>query len=279
MTRVLFLLLIAVSQAMTQHIGLNHFYVTVDSPTYRAIRADPYLRQEFAPSEERTTVRTDSTYTGLYFYGRKTYWEFFEAGAAHAAGDSAIAFGVDEPGIAAGLTQKLGGLASPLDITREWQGKQQPWFHAVYASALKEGWFRSWLMEYDPRFLASWRPSTSKSNHGIGRDSILERYVDVLATHPAQPALSDVESITVALDAATGEHFREYARGLGLSVNGSDVETADVRIHIVPVNGGTRGIRQVTLRLRHAPASDRQIRFSGTGILRLNKSGAAEWTF
>ena len=31
-------------------------------------------------TERRTTVRADTSYTALYFYGTNTYFEFFDAG-------------------------------------------------------------------------------------------------------------------------------------------------------------------------------------------------------
>ena len=57
---------------------LNHLYTVLDTATYKAIEADPFWRTQFAPSERRTTVRTDETYTGLYFYGVNTYFEIFD---------------------------------------------------------------------------------------------------------------------------------------------------------------------------------------------------------
>jgi hypothetical protein len=48
---------------------LNHFYVVLDSPTYKAVEGDAFLRLHFAVNEKRTTTNADVTYTGLYFYG------------------------------------------------------------------------------------------------------------------------------------------------------------------------------------------------------------------
>ena len=59
---------------------LNHFFLTLDSQTYKEINESSILKDEFAAFEQRTTVRADMTYTGIYFYGTRTYFEFFEAG-------------------------------------------------------------------------------------------------------------------------------------------------------------------------------------------------------
>ena len=89
---------------------LNHFYVTVDPATYASIISSDFLRTRFAPFELRTTVRTDSTYTGAYFYGRNTYFEFFDSGKEHRVpGDSALAFGVELPGGLDTLLSRMAG--------------------------------------------------------------------------------------------------------------------------------------------------------------------------
>jgi hypothetical protein len=54
-------------------VPLNHFYVVLDSATYKAIEQSPFLRKEFAVNEQRTTTRTDISYTGVYFYGTNTW--------------------------------------------------------------------------------------------------------------------------------------------------------------------------------------------------------------
>src|SRR5437867_5997339 len=79
-------------------VALNHFYLTLDSDTYAAIESSEFLQGEFAPFERRTTVRTDKTYTGIYFYGIHTYFEFFDATKSPGSkvGDSGVAFGVEQ---------------------------------------------------------------------------------------------------------------------------------------------------------------------------------------
>src|SRR5262249_46010053 len=47
---------------------LNHFFVVTDPGTYSAMRSSSFPSQEFAPFEQRTTARNDTTYTGIYFY-------------------------------------------------------------------------------------------------------------------------------------------------------------------------------------------------------------------
>ena len=75
---------------------LNHLYVVPDLETYDAIASSDALR-ELIVVEERTTVRRDLTYTGVYLYGRDTYFEFLKPSGAFPEGSSGVAFGVEVP--------------------------------------------------------------------------------------------------------------------------------------------------------------------------------------
>src|SRR5262245_32751029 len=87
---------------MKYEVPLNHFFLVLDSQTYKDIENSEFLKNEFAVFEKRTTVRTDQTYTGIYYYGTNTYFEFFDVNQKEGSkvGDSAIAFGTDQPAIA-----------------------------------------------------------------------------------------------------------------------------------------------------------------------------------
>src|SRR5262245_14325468 len=151
-------------------VPLNHFYLVLDSKTYADIENSAFLRKEFAPSETRTTVRADRTYTGLYFYGVNTYFEFFDvAKEPRRLGDSAIAFGVDE----AGAEQKLQPLihaAPPRVITRQLGDEQYPWFWMLTPAGFSlDSGIATWVMEYDPLFLAKWHGESQDGGSGISR--------------------------------------------------------------------------------------------------------------
>ncbi|MEZ0314816.1 MAG: DUF5829 family protein, partial [Myxococcota bacterium] len=76
-------------------LNLNHFYVTLDTATYAAIRDSKLLKEQFGVFEERTTKRGDITYTGIYFYGDQTYFEIFNPDGKANPASNGIAFGVD----------------------------------------------------------------------------------------------------------------------------------------------------------------------------------------
>ncbi|MGH9908271.1 MAG: DUF5829 family protein, partial [Pyrinomonadaceae bacterium] len=233
-------------------ISLNHFYLVVDSATYKAIEENPFLRKEFAVSEQRTTTRTDITYTGVYFYGTNTYFEFFDSSntAMGKQSDSGIAFGVDQPGgLEAIKTELAADFFVREPITRGFEGKQVPWFYMGVPSKFSgDSGLRFWIMEYHPRFLAEWNP-TGK-DRGISRRDILARYAAVLKDSPSKPYLKDVIAITMAVDESTHKSFVALCKGLGLT--GPDGATTilkghDFELRIVPQTTTARGIQQITL--------------------------------
>jgi len=58
---------------------LNHFFLNLDSQTYKDIVESDFIKNEFAHFEERITVVDESTsYSGAYIYGENTYFEFFD---------------------------------------------------------------------------------------------------------------------------------------------------------------------------------------------------------
>jgi hypothetical protein len=262
---------------------LNHFYLTLDHATYEAIRTNHFLRDQLAVTEERTTVRKDRTYTGLYFYGTNTYFEFFDADTEtrRRVGDSAIAFGVEEPGASEKLAQALG--TQPVTITRQLAGADIPWFLQTMPKGISlESGIATWVMEYHPRFLPEWHPEAG-GNAGISRKDVLHRYKAVLTGSPAQPYLTDVVAITLAASAQVSRQMIELSKVFGYGVQ-IDAEIAvlrgpDFELRIVPASGSTHGIQEVSLRLRQSPANNRELRFGSNSVLRFHSDGRATWSF
>ena len=220
---------------------LNHFYVVLDSATYRAIEENDIMRRNFAPNELRTTVRTDETYTGLYFYGRTTYFEVFdvEKSPRPHLGAWGLAFGVDDPG---GISKFAAGAGPMLDpkpelITRLYSGSQVPWF---YMATLPDFAMHSsnaiWIMEYHPEFLSRWNPRPGEGAGQITRQDILRRYAEVVAP-VQQPMLADVVSITISVDTRVGVRLAEFARRVGASVTtasgSTEIHTPDCAIRLL----------------------------------------------
>jgi hypothetical protein len=248
---------------------LNHFYAVLDSATYRSLEQSPFWRKDFAPNETRTTVRTDETYTGLYFYGRETYFEVFDVANSPRpqVGDFGLAFGVDEPGGSAALKGRLGSeLTIGHDpITRFYNGKQIPWFYmATFTSIPYASGSSSWVMEYHPDFLARWNPrlggggavGAAAGGGRIRRRDVLERYADTVE-RVKDPYLEDVTGLTIGVDQATSDRFVARCGQMGYGIQrgegaGVTLDGPAFTLRLTSANDGIRGVREVVMQTRRA---------------------------
>ena len=273
------------SNAVPQ-VFLNHFYVVLDSPTCRAVEEDAFFRNHFAPSEKRTTTNADLTYTGLYFYGVHTYFELFDIANSpgRRLGDSGIAFGVDQPGAIKVLHEKHCPSFEPSlkSVTRLFQGKPIPWFFMATSRSLPyESELSSWVMEYNPEFLANWNPHSKGTNVGISRKDILTRYSEVLK--PAdKPHFEDVIGLTIAADEPTANNLIAFCLPLGYQIErkergGVALHGPDFVLRVIPASDGVRGIREVKMRTRSQMQREEEHQL-GCSTLRFVGSSAT-WSF
>jgi hypothetical protein len=266
------------SPAETPAVLLNHFFSVTDAATYAEAQSNRFLTREFAPFEKRTTVRNDQTYTGIYFYGRHTYFELFEPGGQGPAGTSGLAFGVEIPdgsaAIKARWTEAAGG-ADGGPVTRRTDTDDVPWFEMTYAAEgrpapTNEPVFRVWLMEYHKDFLARWYPDLTPAR-SITRADVLDRYVARIgqAARRGTFLMKDVVSITYALTDEERERLAAQLRAVGYAARddkGTTVLTGpDARVRVVPAHGEARGVREAEFSLQ-TRVSRAQHRF-GTAVL------------
>ena len=267
---------------------LNHFYVVIDSATYKDIEHSPFLRREFAVTEQRTTVRTDRTYTGLYFYGTNTYFEFFDVSSdtSRQPGFSGIALGVDQAGELQVVAKELSATFPVVQgtITRQYNGKQVPWF---YAGEQKDFPIDSdlgvWFMEYHPRFLDEWNPQAGVRNQGVNRKQILQRYAAVLKDIPAEPRFEDVVALTVAVNEAHRKKLTELFKLLGYSErtvgDAKVLKGPGIELRLLQQTEVARGIQEITMRVRRKPKERSEFRFGAKSVLRFRGDGLATWSF
>jgi hypothetical protein len=239
--------------------SLNHFYVVLDRMTYRAIEADPFLRERFAANERRTTVRADQTYTGLYFYGLNTYFEFFDVADSGGRGvsDYGLAFGVDDIGALSTLRTSVGADLEPESvlISRLYEGQQVPWFFMAMLMHFPHGSAQtSWVMEYHPEFLARWNPR-SDNRGGVRRRDILSRYRDVSGERVTNPVFEDVIGLTIAGTRPMREYFLAFCTRAGYrrepTIDGAIMlRGPDIVLRFMESADEHPGIREVQMRTR-----------------------------
>lgn len=180
---------------------LNHVYAVVDRETYDAIAHSSFLRETLAVSEERATKRADMSYSGLYFYGTRTYFEFLppNAVAGFVEGNCGLGLGVEGSGaldlfakrLAADGMETQGG-----PITRELGAESLPWFRILGVS-MPPSPLSVFVLEYDAQFLKRWHADLPPADSGISRADVLARYAASLKRselHAAAP-FADVQQI------------------------------------------------------------------------------------
>jgi Family of unknown function (DUF5829) len=265
---------------------LNHFYVVPDAATYEALRQSAFLKESFAVFEARTTVRKDMTYTGIYFYGDHTYFEFLPPGPGFAEQSTGLAFGVEEPGAGAALAPRLQKALSvsvkDVGVTRQAEGKDVPWFRMIAADREDDKKpLTTWVMEYETSFLDQWYPTLPPKAHGIARGAVLDRYVAMVGPADARASrrLEDVIAIHVALGPKDRSAFLTQCRVFGYAVEenaeGSTCVGPGVRFILVP---GDSGIVGFDLKLR-GPVDPPVEHRLGQSVLRLGPGRAATWSF
>ncbi|HJQ27596.1 MAG TPA: DUF5829 family protein [Blastocatellia bacterium] len=275
------------SGATMDRVYLNHFFLTLDGESYQAMQASPFLRDEFAPFEQRTTVRQDTTYTGIYFYGAHTYFEFFGAGSdgiGRIVGASGVAFGVEAAGASRRLKTRLeAALGVPVafrPITRRTGDRDVDWFYMT-DPPLPSPLLQSWVMEYREHFLDEWFGELKPATRGITRAEILERYVAKLGEQDrrAQKLLEDVIEITFAFPAAERVLFLKMCEAFGYRVSGKPwCKGPGITFVFVTPKDGVRGITSVKFSLRHRKSGQARYQFGKT-TLQFNADRTALWTF
>jgi hypothetical protein len=214
---------------------LNHFYVTPDRDTFAAAEDSAFLRR-FAVLEKRTTVRKDTTYTGLYLYGEHTYLELLHPDSASFGAPSGIAYGVEEPG---GLWRVCAAFPAPKleEIARG----EVPWFKSCRPQEPLQG-LAEWAMEYLPAFFRGFHPELPPAQPGIARSDALTRYAASCGKLGGreQGLFGDVVALEIALAPATAERWKARA-----------LRVADADLRVTPASpGAPTGILAAHLRLR-----------------------------
>lgn len=191
---------------------LNHLYLSVDTETYAAIKASEFLKTEFAVCETRTTVRKDypDGYTGLYFYGQETYFEFFDAdNSIFPLGQYGIASGYEDDGDTYTAIRNLAALdgVSALDIDRAKDDSSITWFTSLMSSSSPVfGNASFWGMIYHEDFTKTWLGGTRKFRrvyNSVKQEDILQSYAYTLEQEDlrASQLMTDIEHVSATLKA------------------------------------------------------------------------------
>lgn len=269
---------------------LNHVYRVLDAATFEAADHSEFLRSELAQFERRTTKSGDDSWTGLYFYGQSTYFELLEADPARfrPVGQAGIALGVEEPGASAAVRTALEGLGAGPAVSiprpRESGGRMVPWF-LMTGFEPKDPALVTFVIEYDPAFLAQWNREILRGLTGISRRAVLERYrAKAARAVPARdPLLRDVTGVTLALSPELARRLGAELGALGYRRDEKGPRTdwigPDARISVVPSTGKSGGLAAIEMSLVRRPAKRRTISLGPRARVEIRQDGTATFTF
>ena len=272
---------------------LNHFYLILDSSTYKDVVESDFIKNEFAPFEERTTVvNNNESYSGAYIYGENTYFEFFDESKSQSFMPSGLtsgmAFGVEKKDELKIIQKKLKDYKNAFYAlrTREFEGAQIPWFSMTgvfYGETAPD--IMTWVMEYHEDFLKKWHPDLAPSSPGITRKDILTRYAAKIA-QPEQPRaklLKDVIEIYLDLKQENFEIFNGELSVFGYEFSAKD----DKKICIGPgikfiieiINEGQGKINGIKMSLHPHKHKEETLAFGEKSRLILHADNTATWLF
>ena len=271
-------------------VDLNHVYRVLDKDTFAAIDHSDFLRAEFGQFERRTTKSGDDSWTGLYFYGESTYFEFLAADPKRdrPVGQSGVAFGIEQDGGSRAVRTALEALGlgpvKTIERTRETAGKMVPWFQMTGGDPT-DAVLVTWVMEYSQNFLKQWHPELRPGLSGISRQAVLERYhaKAALTVPPKDPLLKNVTGLRIALDPKRAESFGRELAALGwrreAKATGVFWLGPEARIEIVDAAGEARGIVAIEMSLTRKPEESKVLALSDRARLEIRTDGTASFLF
>ena len=236
---------------------LNHLLVFVDRDTYRALSASGFLNEYFACSEERTThdQATGMSWTGRYYYGRQTYFEFMNPDKTSWAPRDGLAFSIESKGgseeLARRLKQGTDRVVRRYKRNRRYQDQDIPWFWSVEIPRADDARLISWVMEYDPGFLGRWTPhlpprQSVSDQAEITRSSFLARYRAAIGDDLSGRLFRNITSVTVSLPPNEADLLEAELQVYRYVTEGMDVAVDSRKGDADPEEDGQPGAESTT---------------------------------
>lgn len=272
---------------------LNHFFLNVESRTYRDIVKSDFIKNEFAHFEERTTVVDEGEpYSGACIYGENTYFEFFDASKSQdfvpEAVTSGIAFGVDKKDELKIIRRKLKDHKNSDSLLghRELERIQISWYYASIVSYGNiERDIMTWVMEFHEDFLKKWHPDLEPSSPGVRRKDILKRYSSKIAKpcEPKEKILKDVIQINLDLTKKDMELLKgeldifDYV--FSHEKNQLICSGPEVKLAVTLIESGRGRISGIRMSCRSSKSEEEIFSFGKKSRLVLHTGNTATWIF
>ena len=277
----------------TPKVYLNHFFLNIDSPTYKDIVESDFVKNEFAHFEERTTVvGKGESYSGAYVYGKNTYFEFFEMSSSQdfmpTGLTSGMAFGVEKKDDIKIIQKKLKDYKNAYIAlrNRELDGIQIPWFFmsAVFYGKTAPD-IMTWVMEYHEDFLKKWHPDLAPSSPKIARKDILRRYTAKIARPdlPKDKILKDVIQVNLQLNQKDLEMLKGELSVFGYAFSQEENKhiccSPDVKLVVTLIESGKGKITGIKMSCHSNRYKEKTFEFGERSRLVLHADNTATWIF
>ena len=279
---------------------LNHIYIVLEPNTYNAIVQSDFVKSTFANGGERTVTATTS-WTGAYFFGQETYLEFYNPEKNtdphnKVVGNSGVIFGIEQEGGSAALQyalrrtdsafvattatvlfpRKIGASATNIKAPNTPE-KEVAWTYFTqpnYQNQMQRR-FKSWTMEYHPKYLQSAYTDSKPAEHGITRRQYLMRQYD------STKLVRNITAVCIALDSVEKSRFIRELKASNYAVREGKRETNAVgnncTFRIIPATASKQGIIEVRMSLNRS-VPHQLYTFGEHSTLMLDEQEAV-WTF
>ncbi|MEM8640429.1 MAG: DUF5829 family protein [Cyanobacteria bacterium P01_G01_bin.54] len=184
-------------------IEFNHLYITLAPETIESIVKSAFISHTF--SIVRQTVKADdSSWTGTYLRGKRTYLEFFAPGGAADVreGYAGMGFSTQRLGQIDQIEETLKSRITENRLSRHLRCRQTeqgevPWFHTLSIVPLETQHFMAWLMDFHEDYLKTENIKMTTAGH-------FEREAYMAACGVSGSLLNDI--LEVHLELSTEEH-------------------------------------------------------------------------
>ena len=272
---------IAQNQSASTAPAFSHCFLVVDSTTFHAIEASPFLKDSFAFTSTITSSVNagKQTYSGLYLFGRQTYLEIFIQDKKQPLGACGIGFQVERPGALQSLSDSLHKQFNFSFSPRTRKGSDGLEYIYAYKSDIYGNeqdtgqLFSSWIMEFDTTYMKS--RFSQKHPNDITRETFQQR------RYKKDLYVKDVTKITVHLPRKDEQYFVNIAKALGYNIrrrrSSTLVSNNDFTMVIMRATNKNKGIGKIEVRLNKPKTRQTKYLF-GNAILQF-KDNEATWLF
>ena len=256
-------------------VELNHFFVTVDRPTWEAIRSNTWLKEQFASVSVRTNSDGVEKWTGIYVNGIGSYIEIFAPHANFKEGDCGIGLLTPTPGGADSIDHHFrkghfGNRTVRELMNLDWDGKLEPFSHIVTFNGQQKTRLNVWLMEYHEEFFRRVGLPAGTRQAAI-TESFRRR-----GNRPYRGMMGDLRSLTV--HPKTGD-LRQALPLLGFRASARSNRFSRGQSEIVIAPASRYAISSARMSLRRNPVRNRVETFGKRCRLLIFSEGYAEWRF